>query len=95
MVTFFIPITLAMAHYHKLKPDLFLIFQHLEKSNAVIFPESIKLSTRDQDYYFSMFVRPMETFGLMEQLANIAMRQLLSEESFEQDKDLPTRTRIK
>ncbi|XP_033638788.1 TBC1 domain family member 9-like isoform X1 [Asterias rubens] len=67
---------------------------HLEKSNAVIFPESIKLSTRDLDYYFSMFVRPMETFGLMEQLANIAMRQLLSEESFEQDKDLPTRTRI-
>ncbi|XP_022105913.1 TBC1 domain family member 9-like isoform X1 [Acanthaster planci] len=67
---------------------------HLEKSNAVIFPESIKLSTRDQDYYFSMFVRPIETFSLMEQLANLAMRQLLSEEGFEQDKDLPPITKI-
>ncbi|XP_038052661.1 TBC1 domain family member 9-like isoform X2 [Patiria miniata] len=67
---------------------------HLEKKNAVIFPESIKLSTRDQEYYFSMFVNPIETFSLMEQLANLAMRQLLSEEGFEQDKDLPPRTRI-
>ncbi|XP_072045709.1 TBC1 domain family member 9B-like [Amphiura filiformis] len=66
----------------------------LEKSNAVLFPESIKISTRDQGHFFSMFVNPAETFRLMEQLANMAMKQLLSEEGFEEDKDMPNRPKV-
>ena len=61
----------------------------------MLFPESIKISTREQGYYFSMFVNPAETFRLMEQLANMAMRQLLSEEGFEEDKDLPSRAKVR
>ena len=73
----------------------FLPLQKLEKSNAVLFPESIKISTRDHGHFFSMFVNPTETFRLMEQLANMAMRQLLSEEGFEEDKELPNRPKVR
>lgn len=61
---------------------------HLEKSNNVLFPESICVSTREKDYYFAMFLKISETIALMEQLANLAMRQLICEEPFEADKAL-------
>lgn len=61
----------------------------LEKNATLLFPECIKVSTRDSELYFSMFLNISETFKLMEQLANIAMRQLLDNESFLQDKSLP------
>ncbi|XP_018592823.2 TBC1 domain family member 9B isoform X2 [Scleropages formosus] len=61
----------------------------LEKDAAVLFPESIRVSTRDTEHYFSMFLNINETFKLMEQLANIAMRQLLDNESFSVDRSLP------
>uniref|UniRef100_A0A8C9EPG6 TBC1 domain family member 9B n=1 Tax=Pavo cristatus TaxID=9049 RepID=A0A8C9EPG6_PAVCR len=61
----------------------------LEKNATLLFPECIKVSTRDSELYFSMFLNINETFKLMEQLANIAMRQLLDNESFLQDKSLP------
>uniref|UniRef100_A0A8C3J8A0 TBC1 domain family member 9B n=1 Tax=Calidris pygmaea TaxID=425635 RepID=A0A8C3J8A0_9CHAR len=61
----------------------------LEKNATLLFPECIKVSTRDNELYFSMFLNINETFKLMEQLANIAMRQLLDNESFLQDKSLP------
>ncbi|XP_070566267.1 TBC1 domain family member 9-like isoform X3 [Ptychodera flava] len=68
---------------------------HLERSNSVIFPESIKVSTRENSHYFAMFIHPYETFNLMEQLANLAMKQLLSEEGFQEDRTLPARSEVR
>lgn len=60
----------------------------LERSNNFLFPETIMVASRQKKHYFSMFTNIVETFALMEQLANLAMRQLISEEMFEADKQL-------
>ncbi|XP_077490901.1 TBC1 domain family member 8/9 [Amblyomma americanum] len=60
----------------------------LERSNNFLFPETIMVSSREKKHYFSMFTNIVETFALMEQLANLAMRQLISEETFEADEQL-------
>ncbi|XP_064634250.1 TBC1 domain family member 9B-like isoform X3 [Lineus longissimus] len=73
----------------------------LEKGNNMLFPDSIKVTTRDAHHFFSMLLHSYETFRLMEQLANIAMRQiskhmrLLSDEAFEEDHMIAARTRRK
>ncbi|XP_037673529.1 TBC1 domain family member 9B isoform X2 [Choloepus didactylus] len=54
----------------------------LEKNATLLFPESIRVATRDQELFFSMFLSIGETFRLMEQLANRAVRQLLDSEGF-------------
>lgn len=61
----------------------------LEKNATLLFPECIKVSTRDSELYFSMFLNINETFKLMEQLANIAMRQLMDNKGFVEDILLP------
>ncbi|XP_067899506.1 TBC1 domain family member 9 isoform X1 [Heterodontus francisci] len=61
----------------------------LEKNTTLLFPEMIKVSTRCSEHIFSVFLNIGETFKLMEQLANIAMRQLLDNEGFEEDRSLP------
>ncbi|XP_053317053.1 TBC1 domain family member 9 [Spea bombifrons] len=61
----------------------------LEKTATLLLPDMIKVSTRSSEHFFSVFLNINETFKLMEQLANIAMRQLLDNEGFEQDKSLP------
>lgn len=53
------------------------------------FRSSVKVSTRVSEHVFSVFLNINETFKLMEQLANIAMRQLLDNKGFEQDRSLP------
>lgn len=61
----------------------------LDKNATLLFPESVRVSTRDTEHYFSMFLNINDTFKLMEQLANIAMRQLLDNEGFSADQSLP------
>ncbi|KAJ8679994.1 hypothetical protein QAD02_015781 [Eretmocerus hayati] len=62
----------------------------LEKTNSLVFPDSIRIVTRDgKEHYFSMFLRKSETYSLMEQLTNLAMKQLIDEKSgFNEDRDL-------
>ncbi|XP_052243499.1 TBC1 domain family member 9-like isoform X1 [Dreissena polymorpha] len=67
----------------------------LERGNNMILPESIRVSTRDCEYVFSMFMQIGETYRLMEQLANMAMRQLMLEGGFEEDKTILDRTKKK
>lgn len=61
----------------------------LEKSATLLLPDGIKVSTRSSEHLFSVFLNINETFKLAEQLANIAMRQLLDNKGFEQDRSLP------
>ncbi|XP_075470921.1 TBC1 domain family member 9 isoform X2 [Ascaphus truei] len=61
----------------------------LEKTATRLLPNMIKVCTRSEEHVFSVFLNISETFKLMEQLANIAMRQLLDNEGFEQDRTLP------
>uniref|UniRef100_A0A3B3V273 TBC1 domain family member 9B n=1 Tax=Poecilia latipinna TaxID=48699 RepID=A0A3B3V273_9TELE len=61
----------------------------LEKNATLVFPESVRVSTRNAEHFFSMFLNVNDTFKLMEQLANIAMRQLLDNEAFAADRSLP------
>uniref|UniRef100_A0A8C5E875 TBC1 domain family member 9 n=1 Tax=Gouania willdenowi TaxID=441366 RepID=A0A8C5E875_GOUWI len=61
----------------------------LEKSATLLLPDAIKVSTRNKEHVFSVFLNINETFKLAEQLANIAMRQLLDNKGFEEDRSLP------
>ncbi|KAL5007897.1 hypothetical protein ScPMuIL_016703 [Solemya velum] len=65
----------------------------LEKGNNMLFPDSVKVSTRENSHYFSMLLHSDETYRLMEQLANMAMKQLLLEGGFEEDTTIPERTK--
>ncbi|XP_058791505.1 TBC1 domain family member 9 isoform X2 [Phymastichus coffea] len=62
----------------------------LEKTNSLVFPDSIRIVTRDnKEHYFSMFLHKSETYSLMEQLTNLAMKRLIDEKSgFNEDRDL-------
>ncbi|XP_036596343.1 TBC1 domain family member 8B [Trichosurus vulpecula] len=57
----------------------------LEKTSNVLLTENIHVCSRGEDYYFSMFLHITETFLLMEQLANYAVRRLFDKETFEND----------
>ncbi|XP_041366492.1 TBC1 domain family member 9-like [Gigantopelta aegis] len=67
----------------------------LDRGNNMLFPDSVKVSTRDGDHFFSMLLHTKETYRLMEQLANMAMKQLMQEGGFEEDRSLEERTRKK
>ncbi|XP_014472834.1 PREDICTED: TBC1 domain family member 9 isoform X4 [Dinoponera quadriceps] len=62
----------------------------LSKTSSLIVPDSIRVVTRDnKEHYFSMFLHKSETYSLMEQLTNIAMKRLIDEKSgFNEDRDL-------
>ncbi|CAL1535440.1 unnamed protein product [Lymnaea stagnalis] len=63
----------------------------LERGNNMFLPDSVKVSTRDGYHYFSMLLHSNETFNLMEQLANMAMKQLMQEPGFQEDKSLASK----
>lgn len=48
---------------------------HISKKNSLVFPDSIKLATREKEYYFSMFLRKNETITLIEQLTDLAVKR--------------------
>lgn len=53
------------------------------------------MTTRDMSYNFSMFLKTGETHNLIEQLANLAMKQLISDDggsSYKIDTDLVLKT---
>ncbi|KAK6638132.1 hypothetical protein RUM44_008557 [Polyplax serrata] len=61
----------------------------LSKTSALVLPESIKITTVDQEHYFTVLLHKSETFSLMEQLTNLAMKRLIDDNvSFEEDRDL-------
>ncbi|XP_061690468.1 TBC1 domain family member 9B isoform X3 [Syngnathoides biaculeatus] len=61
----------------------------LEKNATLLFPESVRVTTRTDEHFFSMFLNINDTFKLMEQLANMAVRQLLDNQAFAADRSLP------
>ena len=63
----------------------------MTKNSTMLVPESIRVSTREDSYVFSMFMNISETHHIMTQLANIAIRQLLDRENFEEDFSLSDR----
>ena len=54
----------------------------VEKSKNLLAPDSIHVSTRETDYTFGIFIngRSKETYDLVRQLANLAMRRLMDYE---------------
>ena len=52
------------------------------------------MTTRERKYQFSMFLKTSETYSLIEQLANLAMKQLIYDETgaFQADLDLIVKT---
>ncbi|KAG9338921.1 hypothetical protein JZ751_024311, partial [Albula glossodonta] len=57
----------------------------LEKTSNVILAESIHVAARGEDHYFSMFLHLNETFLIMEQLADYAIKRLFDKETFQGD----------
>lgn len=58
----------------------------IETLPAALLQESVKVSTRQESHTFSLFNK--EGCDLIRQLANLGMRKLISEDSFQQDLDL-------
>ena len=53
----------------------------VEKSNNFIRPDSIRVATRDSEYFFGMFLtRANEAFDIIRQLADLAMRRLMDDD---------------
>ncbi|XP_050504861.1 TBC1 domain family member 9 isoform X1 [Diabrotica virgifera virgifera] len=61
----------------------------LTKKNGLFLPDSIQICTREKEYNFSMFMSRNETFTLMEQLVDLAMKRLIDDKrSYSEDKEL-------
>ncbi|XP_055981738.1 TBC1 domain family member 8B [Sorex fumeus] len=57
----------------------------LEKSSNVLLTESIHVCSQGENHYFSMFLHINQTYLLMEQLANYAIKRLFDKETFDND----------
>lgn len=55
----------------------------VERTNSLIFTDTIILTTKQQTYEFSMFAKISETYALIEQLANLAMKQIMNNEDID------------
>lgn len=66
----------------------------LERVSTGLMPEAIRVSTRQRQREFSMFLNLDEAFGVIGQLADIALRRLLDSEGLELDRVLQQPTRI-
>ncbi|XP_061649222.1 TBC1 domain family member 8 isoform X2 [Phyllopteryx taeniolatus] len=66
----------------------------LERVSGGFMTEAIRVSTRQRQRDFSMFLNLDEAFGVVGQLADIALRRLLDSEGLELDRVLQQPTRI-
>uniref|UniRef100_A0A3Q3A8G9 TBC1 domain family member 8B n=1 Tax=Kryptolebias marmoratus TaxID=37003 RepID=A0A3Q3A8G9_KRYMA len=57
----------------------------LEKTSNVILTESIHVLAHGEDHYFSMLLHLNETFVIMEQLADYAIKRLFDKEAFQRE----------
>ncbi|XP_023332469.1 TBC1 domain family member 9 [Eurytemora carolleeae] len=62
----------------------------IEKTPGLLLQSSIKISTRSESYIFSLFNK--EGYGLISQLANMGIRQLISDRAFQEDESLLLKT---
>ncbi|TRY63799.1 hypothetical protein TCAL_07164 [Tigriopus californicus] len=60
----------------------------INKSHTILAPESVEITTRDQVYYFSFFLSSVEAFALIQQLANLGMRKLINDDTYQHDLEL-------
>ncbi|ESO10999.1 hypothetical protein HELRODRAFT_190267 [Helobdella robusta] len=69
---------------------MYLSVNHLSFYSFMLGKEAkLIIMWADVVYSFSMFLQIEATFQLMQQLANMAMKQLITEEGFEEDRSLP------
>lgn len=66
----------------------------LERVSTGLMTEAIRVSTRQRQREFSMFLNLDEAFGVIGQLADVALRRLLDSEGLELDRVLQQPARI-
>ncbi|XP_040056582.2 TBC1 domain family member 8 isoform X2 [Gasterosteus aculeatus] len=66
----------------------------LERVSGGLMTDAVRISTRRRQREFSMFLNPDEAFGVIGQLADIALRRLLDSEGLEVDRVLQQPARI-
>ncbi|XP_006799239.1 TBC1 domain family member 8 [Neolamprologus brichardi] len=66
----------------------------LERVSIALMPEAIRVTTRQRQREFSMFLNLDEAFGVIGQLADIALRRLLDSKGLELDRVLQQPARI-
>lgn len=55
----------------------------LERSSSVLLTECIRVRVKDEDYFFSMFLRLQHTYELMQQLADYAVARMFDKEKYD------------
>lgn len=66
----------------------------LERVSTVLMHEAVRVGTRQRQREFSMFLNLEEAYGVIGQLADIALRRLLDSEGLELDRTLQQPTCI-
>uniref|UniRef100_A0A8C0DAM6 TBC1 domain family member 8 n=1 Tax=Balaenoptera musculus TaxID=9771 RepID=A0A8C0DAM6_BALMU len=68
--------------------------QKLERTSNVFLTDTIRITTRNKERDFSMFLNLDEVFKIMEQLADVTLRRLLDNEGFDLDPGLQEPSQI-